>query len=86
MCALLFFRSSASAGGPRDETWDAFLTQFPITVGALAPSKEDIVSAGFGEGRNYYFMWRHLQLEKRVLHVAGGHWLRLCQTDAVCCL
>ncbi|XP_056441556.1 uncharacterized protein LOC130379000 [Gadus chalcogrammus] len=41
-------------------------------MGALAPSKEDLVGAGFGDERTAYFKWRRIQLEQRVRHVADS--------------
>ncbi|XP_049425574.1 uncharacterized protein LOC125884640 [Epinephelus fuscoguttatus] len=38
---------------------------------ALAPSKDDRVSAGFGDDHSFYFKWRHTQLEQCVLHVSA---------------
>ncbi|XP_056468276.1 uncharacterized protein LOC130406634 [Gadus chalcogrammus] len=64
--------SSVSGKGSRDDQWDAFVSQFPVTMGALAPSKEDLVGAGFGDKRTAYFKWRRIQLEQRVLHVADS--------------
>ena len=67
------------SGTPSSTSHWALLT---VTIGALAPSKEDAVAAGFGDERTRYFKWRRVQLEKRALHVSGRH--RLCQTDTVC--
>ncbi|CAL8275339.1 unnamed protein product [Arctogadus glacialis] len=64
-------QSSVSGKGSRDDQWDAFVSEFPVTIGALAPSNEDLVGAGFGDERTPYFKWRRIQLEKRVLHVSG---------------
>ena len=72
--------SSVSGKGSRDDQWDAFVSEFPVTMGALAPSKEDLVGAVFGDERTPYFKWRRIQLEKRVLHVSGRQRLCLCQT------
>ena len=84
LCVLFSSCSSVSGTGSRDAQWDAFLDEFPVTIGALAPSKEDAVAAGFGDERTRYFKWRRVQLEKRALHVSGRHRLCLCQTDTVC--
>ncbi|KAL7396827.1 hypothetical protein ABVT39_012334 [Epinephelus coioides] len=65
-------KSSAPVKSRFDDQWDAFITEFPITVGALPPSKDDIVEAGFGGQRMYYYKWRRMQLETRVLHVSAG--------------
>ena len=84
LCVLFSSCSSVSGTGSRDAQWDAFLDEFPVTIGALAPSKEDAVAAVFGDERTRYFIWRRMQLEKRALHVSGRHRLCLCQTDTVC--
>ncbi|CAL8236421.1 unnamed protein product [Boreogadus saida] len=65
-------KSSVSGKGSRDVLWDAFLDEFPVTMGALAPSKGDLVAAGFGDERTTYFKWRRIQLEMRVLHVSAS--------------
>ncbi|XP_056440967.1 uncharacterized protein LOC130378059 [Gadus chalcogrammus] len=64
--------SSVSGKGSRDSRWDAFVSEFPVTMGALAPSKEDLVGAGFDDERTAYFKWRRIQLEQRVRHVADS--------------
>ncbi|CAL8283239.1 unnamed protein product [Gadus morhua 'NCC'] len=33
-------KSSVSGKGSRDDQWDAFVSEFPVTIGALAPSKD----------------------------------------------
>ena len=39
-CVLFSSCSSVSGKGSRDDQWDAFFSEFPVTIGALAPSKD----------------------------------------------